>query len=761
VNAIAKYAARFAFALGAANACAPLAVQAATTQNLLINGDAELHRCTRDWTAQTPVPGWRVVRGAVSVLCYSAFAFAHETLATPSAPPAGDALFSGIGADAAMEQTVDIGLAATGVDAGKVNFALSGWLGGWGDRPERATLTAIFLDASGRGVGEPFIIANVDAKARGGRTGLVERETRGEVPGGARSIVVTVGFVSGMTSIHNAYADNLTLTLSGEVGAVAPAVAEPPAAKIPKLDHAFVLMMENMNYADVVHTDGREASITAGMPYLSSLAAKGVILTGMWGIYHPSDQNYVAMIAGDTYRYGPIFYPDFDLPETHIGDVLNAAGKTWAGYVQHMMTPCNLKIGPAGAPWYAPDDEPFAQFHDVIANSARCDATLRDLTDFTAAARDDKLPAFAWLAADGWWDGEGAWYESFDVAFSLAKQDEFIKSALAPLFASPAWKTSRSLVVLTWDETDGWGWPDNHIPALIFGSPGLVREGAVLDGEYNGYDVLRTVEASFGVRGLGRFDEYARGLSGVFAENPLPVDAVDPDLKPALSAATRGGIDDTFGMAATPAAVALGDPLELIAPVGAGVETYVNVTPLGEFPAAQSPAYRFDGGGRTSIATGQLAPGFYGAWLRRQGESPGRAAVPFLVLPPAIVNAKTPGVEILDLSPGQALSVREGSNFIVRYCGAPKAENWIGVFPVGTPPAKMTKAAVNVLSNWLKTPALGQTSRCGEAMAYAAELTPGVNYEVDLMQGDGKGPAQPVGRRAEFSLIPALPRASQ
>ncbi|HEY4039126.1 MAG TPA: hypothetical protein VGM15_09925, partial [Burkholderiaceae bacterium] len=50
-----------------------------TTGNLLVNGDAESHRCTDDWTAQTPVPGWRVVRGAASVLCYSAFGHAQET----------------------------------------------------------------------------------------------------------------------------------------------------------------------------------------------------------------------------------------------------------------------------------------------------------------------------------------------------------------------------------------------------------------------------------------------------------------------------------------------------------------------------------------------------------------------------------------------------------------------------------------------------------------------------------------------------------
>lgn len=37
----------------------PAAANALTTENLLVNGDAELQRCTNDWTAQSSIPGWR------------------------------------------------------------------------------------------------------------------------------------------------------------------------------------------------------------------------------------------------------------------------------------------------------------------------------------------------------------------------------------------------------------------------------------------------------------------------------------------------------------------------------------------------------------------------------------------------------------------------------------------------------------------------------------------------------------------------------
>src|ERR1700746_3257956 len=116
---------RFCILLGL---CAAL-IQAAfggtpVTVNLLVNGDAEAQRCTDDWTTQTSVPGWRVTRGAASVLCYSAFRYTREMPILPARGTAGNALFTAPGADTAVEQSVDVSAAATAIDQGTVGFAL-------------------------------------------------------------------------------------------------------------------------------------------------------------------------------------------------------------------------------------------------------------------------------------------------------------------------------------------------------------------------------------------------------------------------------------------------------------------------------------------------------------------------------------------------------------------------------------------------------------------------------------------------------------
>jgi hypothetical protein len=459
---------------------------------------------------------------------------------------------------------------------------------------------------------------------------------------------ITVHFMSGMTSFHNAFADNISLTLHGDsvaLGNLSRAELKPPGSNIPALDHVYVVMLENTNYSDIIHTTGRSVTIDAQVPFLASLARKGVTLTNMWGNYHPSDQNYVAMVAGDTYKYGPVYFPDFDLPVTHLGDLLDAKGKSWRAYVQDMKTPCNLATDAVDQGNYAPDDQPFVHFKNVIDNPERCAATARDLTDFASAIATKSLPDFAWIAADGWWDGEGAWWDEFSIGDSLAAQDQFLKSTFAALVNSSQWRKSRSLLIVTWDESLGWGWPDNRVPSFLFGSPGLLREGTVIDRHYDGYSVLRSIESAFGLDSLKRHDHFADPLDAAFAGEDGAEPSVAADLWPTEDLATRGASEDTFGRVTTPAAIVRGNMLRLVVADKGGEGTSVNFEPLGQAPSASSKDYSFDGEkGVVPIPTERMEPSVYGAWLRRGAEPPHRAPLLLLVtiLPRALISPEYP-----------------------------------------------------------------------------------------------------------------------
>jgi hypothetical protein len=135
------------------------------------------------------------------------------------------------------------------------------------------------------------------------------------------------------------------------------------------------------------------------------------------------------------------------------------------------------------------------------------------------------------------------------------------------------------------------------------------------------------------------------------------------------------------------------------------------------------------------------------------------------ILPPAWVSPERPGVEIVgapaDARGAAKVSLREGSNPIVRYCRRPgmaTADTWIGIFEAGTPTDQMTRDNANVIGFWLKAPGGGgEDQLCGEAEAYASELTAGRDYRVLLFEDAPNGVASAVGGSAAFTVTPALP----
>src|SRR5262249_12765532 len=150
----------------------------------------------------------------------------------------------------------------------------------------------------------------------------------------------------------------------------------------------------------------------------------------------------------------------------NLGDKLESAGKSWKAYEQGMGTPCNTTTQYDS--YYEPDDAPFINYTDVSGNSARCQAHLFDTSQLTTdLASASTTPAFSWLAADDYYDGEASGNGS---ATSLKVQDGWLKQTLDPVLHSPAWTSQRSLLIVTWDEDTND--PDNHVAAIVVGSQG-------------------------------------------------------------------------------------------------------------------------------------------------------------------------------------------------------------------------------------------------------------------------------------------------
>ena len=161
-------------------------------------------------------------------------------------------------------------------------------------------------------------------------------------------------------------------------------------------------------------------------------------------------------------------------------------------------------------------------FADVRNRPASCSAHLVPLqalrTDLASTAT---TPNFAWLGANDCADMEGC---------GIRAGDEFLAAELGAIERSPAWRTQRSLAIITFDE-DGFDHehPAQRVATLVLGSRG-VRQGYVSHVRYTHYSLLRTIEAALGLGTLTPNDRYAQPVNDVFGRQRR---AAGPGRRPA------------------------------------------------------------------------------------------------------------------------------------------------------------------------------------------------------------------------------------
>ena len=552
---------------------------AASSGNLLVGGDGEAGTCTTDWSAVNTVPGWTVTQGSPTIICYSIASFS-----TPSSGSGGNAFIAdGPYGDSALKQTVNVASAATAIDGGAVTFNLSGWLGGYSSYNGQAVVNAVFLDVNGKPLGTPAQLSGVTASARGNTTGFLARSATGAVPVGTRSIVVSLQFTDTSASDNIGYADNLSLSLSTPVPA---ATLQPPVSTVPTFDHVFLVMMENTNYSEVIGD-------TTDAPFMNSLVSQGTLLDNYSGVYHPSDENYLAIAGGNTFVKGAVYYPNIKVTASNIADELEAKSMTWKAYEQGMGAPCNTTT--ANDKYYEPDDAPFFNFTDVSTNATRCAAHLFDATQLpTDLQATGTTPNFSWIAADDYYDGEAS---GNGTPTSLQVQDGWLKQTLQPIFTSPAWTQQRSLLVLTWDESESS--TGNHLATILVGSPGSVQAGMVSNVSYNHYSTGRTIENALGLTPLTANDHYALPINDAFAKTAVATTASLSSLMPSVVVGTFVNFSYAVPQAQLNSTNWIGIYASGKSP-GNGASTVWQIAPAGS--------------GTVTFDTTSLAPGTYSVW---------------------------------------------------------------------------------------------------------------------------------------------------
>jgi YVTN family beta-propeller protein len=523
--------------------------------NLLLNPDGTAGATSaQGWDAVT-IPGWQVQAGLPTVVRYGAAGFPKATGTWPAGR--GDLFAGGAGGTASLVQAIRLPATAPGA-----RYSISAWLGG--TKTSAATLKVRFLDASGRVLGA----SSIGPVGEAARPVLAARSAGGTVPRGATQAKVTLILATALANANgpnspqagydHATAADLHLTLA-RPAAAAPAALTPPAATVPGYQHVFLFYFENQDFGQIVGN-------TRQAPYLNSLRGQGALLTGFYAEEHPSDANYLAFAGGSAFGV-PLDDPEEENPlytidAPNIGDLVNAEGETWKAYTQSANGPCDDTVHG----YYWNDDEPMLYFKDVRDRPAYCASHVVPLEELNGdLARAGTTPSLAWVAPDDCSDMEGC---------GIAAGDAFLRTELTAIMNSPAWRTQRSLAIITFDEDDADGQrPAQRVPTLVLASSG-VRPGVTDSTRYTHYSLLRTVEAALGLGTLTANDRYAPAFNKVFAASQAR-GAVLPAPVTAAAVAPSGAVPDNGKFLAS--AAASRQPVAWVANYGDGTVTPVNL----------------------------------------------------------------------------------------------------------------------------------------------------------------------------------------
>lgn len=236
--------------------------------NLIVNGNAEADAPSATGFEVVPViTGWTRTDNLTLVGWATGGGFPLNS--DPGPAVRGNAFFAGGPSSASSEifQTIDIADLAGSIDAGNVAFRLAGYLGGFADQEDNATLQIIFRDALAAAV-SGTALGPVSAADRASSTGLLLRTQEGPLPVGTRSVELRLVCTRLTGSYNHGYADSLAFVLRSSTVGVAeadvPELAFSNVAPSPMRDFArfaFQLPQRANVRLDVIDVLGRRVAV--------------------------------------------------------------------------------------------------------------------------------------------------------------------------------------------------------------------------------------------------------------------------------------------------------------------------------------------------------------------------------------------------------------------------------------------------------------------------------------------------------------------
>jgi phosphatidylinositol-3-phosphatase len=264
---------------------------------------------------------------------------------------------------------------------------------------------------------------------------------------------------------------------------------------VPKLDHVFVIVLENHNSFTSFGSNGILDNPQA--PQITALAKKYNVAPNYHGVWHPSLPNYLAMITGNfigtdvigtghmypqgstvgvsdddspsvAIDYGPPANPSFHRWRVQLPSVagqLVKVGKDWRAYLQNFpISGTHLANWPGDnnmAKLYAVKHNPFPYVAEIQDDAAQF-AKQVPIDQLFSDLGSGQVPEFSYIVADQCRDMHGLSNPLAPCGGAFDTDDNDVKRGddetgwlVNAITGSPVWKHGRNAIFIVFDEGNG------------------------------------------------------------------------------------------------------------------------------------------------------------------------------------------------------------------------------------------------------------------------------------------------------------------
>ena len=320
---------------------------------------------------------------------------------------------------------------------------------------------------------------------------------------------------------------------------------------IPKYDHIFVIVEENKGYSQIMGNPNA--------PNINQLAKTYGLASNFYGMVHPSEANYIAMLGGSTFgihdddayycRAGDRDrfcshakkrdYANHTIASKSLLEQLDQKGLTWKGYFESIPAPGSKAVVAPSAirALYAVKHNGFMSFKSVQDDPAIA-SKIVPLEQLTADLQSGTAPNYSHIIFNQCHEMHGL-AECSALQKLIQTGDALVGQTVNQIIHSPLWSSKgNNAIIITWDEdnnpekkTETQGCcgydvksPANfgggHIATVVITNHG--PRGVVDQTPYNHNSLLRTTEAAFGIyeylNGAGAIDQGVKPMSPLFSQ---------------------------------------------------------------------------------------------------------------------------------------------------------------------------------------------------------------------------------------------------